>query len=248
MTKVLVCQHVAHESLGTLGPLFKDHGIRVRYANFGRHPDLHTSVEKYDGLVILGGPMNVDQSDRYPHLLHELKLIEQALKQGIPILGICLGAQLIAKALGASVYDNAEKEIGWYNLNLTAAASEDSLFQHFRASERVFQWHGQTFDLPQGVTHLASSELCRHQAFRYDKQVYALQFHLEVDEKIINRWLSIECNQADLKMLAPKISPELIQQETPSQIVRLNQLSEQVFSHFSKNFGKQRRVLLPTSR
>jgi GMP synthase (glutamine-hydrolysing) len=114
MKKILVCQHVPYEILGTLNPLFKSQGCRIRYLNFGRHPDAKISLEGYHGLVILGGPMNVDQESRYPHLTHEMELIEQALKKDLPILGICLGAQLIAKVLGAEVRPNSAKEIGWH--------------------------------------------------------------------------------------------------------------------------------------
>src|ERR1041385_5239346 len=125
--RLLVLQHVAHEILGTLDPLLKRAGFRIRYINFSRHPDAQPSVDGYDGLVILGGPMSVDDSDRLPHLVTEMHLIEQAMKRDLPVLGICLGAQLIAKTLGAAVYPNREKEIGWYDV----APSDDAKKQTF---------------------------------------------------------------------------------------------------------------------
>src|SRR5262245_35056912 len=121
MTKLLVLQHVAHEILGTLNPLLKSHGFRIRYVNFGRHPDAEPSLEGYQGLVILGGPMSVHDTKIHPHLKTELTLIDQALKRGVPMLGICLGAQLVARALGADVKPNRYKEIGWYDVSPTSA-------------------------------------------------------------------------------------------------------------------------------
>src|SRR5258706_612346 len=115
MKKLLVCQHVPHEILGTLNPLLKRAGFRIRYVNFARHPDAQPRLDGYDGLVILGGPMSVNDSHRLPHLSTEMKLIEAALQRNLPVLGICLGSQLIAKTLGANVYPNREKEIGCTN-------------------------------------------------------------------------------------------------------------------------------------
>src|SRR5204863_9872367 len=116
MKKLLVLQHVAHELLGTLNPLLKRSGFRIRYVNFARHPDAQPSLDGYNWLVVLGGPMSVNDADRLPHLTTEMRLIEEALRRNIPVLGICLGAQLIAKTLGADVYPNKEKEIGWYDV------------------------------------------------------------------------------------------------------------------------------------
>ncbi|MFQ5903231.1 MAG: gamma-glutamyl-gamma-aminobutyrate hydrolase family protein, partial [Candidatus Binatia bacterium] len=135
MRKLLVCQHVAFEILGTLDPLFKSCGFRIRYVNFGRHPDAQPSLEGYHGLVVLGGPMNANQVDQYPHLATEMNLIEQAIGKGIPVLGVCLGAQLIAKALGAKVTENQEKEIGWYDVSPTEEGKSDPLLAHFRDKE-----------------------------------------------------------------------------------------------------------------
>jgi GMP synthase-like glutamine amidotransferase len=120
--RLLVLQHVAHEILGTLDPLLRRAGFRIRYVNFSRYPDAQPSVDGYDGLIILGGPMSVNDAERLPHLVTEMHLIEQAMKRDLPVLGICLGAQLIAKTLGAAVYPNCEKEIGWYDIAPTEEA------------------------------------------------------------------------------------------------------------------------------
>jgi GMP synthase (glutamine-hydrolysing) len=247
MPRILVCQHVAHEILGTLNPLLKSAGFRIRYMNFGRHPDAEPSLEGYNGLVVLGGPMSVNHVERHPHLGTEMRLIEQALEKDLPVLGICLGAQLIAKTLGARVFPNQEKEIGWYDLFPTKAATDDPVCGRLGPAEKVFQWHGDTFDIPQGAVHLASSPLCASQAFRYGPNVYALQFHLEVDEPMIERWLTVPMHVKEIENLNGKIDPQKIREETPAHIHRLKQLSDKVFGDFINLFGpRERRHRLPS--
>ncbi|HYD50505.1 MAG TPA: gamma-glutamyl-gamma-aminobutyrate hydrolase family protein [Terriglobales bacterium] len=245
MAKLLVLQHVAHEILGTLNPLLKSHGFRIRYVNFGRHPDAQPSLDGYQGLVILGGPMGVYDSNVHTHLRTELKLIEQALEREMPMLGICLGAQLIAHSLGAEVKPNRYKEIGWYDVAPTAAGANDKMFAHFRSVERIFQWHGDTFDIPRGAAHLAASAACSHQAFRYGERVYGLQFHLEVDEAMIDRWLRVPVNREELSLMPDAIDPDEIRFETHQRIGRSMQLSDAVFGEFIKLFAlRPKRVML----
>jgi GMP synthase (glutamine-hydrolysing) len=247
MKKLLVVQHVAFEILGTLNPLLKSAGFRIRYVNFGRHPEAQPCLDRYHGLVVLGGPMNADQFDRFPHLETEVKLIENAIDRDVPVLGICLGAQLIAMALGAEVKRNPQKEIGWYDVSLTDAGRQDPLFAHFEPTERIFQWHGDTFCLPKGCTHLASSPTCANQAFRYRSNVYGLQFHMEVDEPLIERWLRVPIHRREIEALNGAVDPETIRQETTQFIDRSKALSDRTFSELIKLFGApRRRVLLPS--
>jgi GMP synthase (glutamine-hydrolysing) len=174
MKRLLVFQHVPHEILGTFNPLLKQAGFRIRYINFGRTPDAAPNVEKYDGLIVLGGPMCVSQMDSHPHLQTEINAIHQAMELRMPVLGICLGAQLIATALGAKVHKNPVKEIGWYEVAPTPAGERDPLFKRFNGTEKIFQWHGDTFDIPHGAEHLAASPDCANQAFRYGDRTYGL--------------------------------------------------------------------------
>lgn len=245
--KLLVCQHVPFEILGTLDPLFRNQGFRIRYVNFGRHPHAQPELRRYRGMVVLGGPMNVDEVDRHPHLETEVRLIREAVARQMPVLGICLGAQLIAKALGAKVYPNGVKEIGWYDVSVTPEGAADPLFSHFRPTERIFQWHGDTFDLPEGAVRLAESAACRNQAFRYGTNVYGLQFHLEVDQPMIHRWLEVPVNRAELESLDGAISPDRIRAETSVHIGNLTALSERTFGEFVKLFRlPPRRRALPS--
>ncbi len=247
MPRLLVCQHVPHEILGTLNPLLKRAGFRIRYVNFGRYPDAQPGLDGYNGLVVLGGPMSVNHEARHPHLTTEMRLVEEAIERDLPVLGICLGAQLIAKTLGARVYENDEKEIGWYDVTPTEPARSDPVASHLGATEKLFQWHGDTFDIPAGAVHLASSPLCASQAFRYRTSVYGLQFHLEVDEPMIERWLTVPMHVKEIESLAGKIDPQKIRRDTPAHIHRLKQLSDKVFGDFIKLFGaRERKYRLPS--
>ncbi len=240
MKKLLVCQHVAFEILGTLNPLFKAAGFRMRYVNFGRHPDAQPHLDGYHGLVILGGPMSVDEVGDHPHLSTELRLIERAIETHIPVLGICLGAQLIAKALGARVEQNPEREIGWYPVTLTAAARADPLLQHFRATEQLFQWHRDTFDIPRGAVHLASSPQCSSQAFRYGTNIYGFQFHLEADEHLIERWLRVPVHRREIESMNGKVDPDSIRRQTAGHIERMKELSRHTFGEFVELLGMRK--------
>lgn len=245
MPRLLVFQHVAHEILGTLDPLLRDAGFRIKYVNFERHPDAEPNLDGYDGLIVLGGPMNVDEVEDYPNLRTEVKLIQDAVSREMPILGICLGSQLLAKALGAKVRKNSEKEIGWYELSPTKDGESDPLISNFTNLEKIFQWHGDTFELPRGAKLLASSPLCTNQAFRFADNVYGFQFHLEVDKPMIERWLNVPENKKEIEDLQGKIDPDQIRDDTPHYISRLNDLSTSVFGNFTDLFGynKKRRTL-----
>jgi GMP synthase (glutamine-hydrolysing) len=247
MRRLLVFQHVPHEILGTLDPLLRDAGFRIRYVNFGRNPDALPDLDRYHGLIVLGGPMNCDQVTRHRHLLTEVAAIQAAIRDGKPVLGICLGAQLLARALGAPVTPHHSKEIGWYDVAPTTHGGQDPLFRHFETSEKIFQWHGDTFAIPHGAVHLAASAACAHQAFRFGHNVYGLQFHLEVDEPMIHRWLKAPGNRRELDSLRGTIDPAGIVQETPLFIARSHSLGTAVFSDFIRLFqGRHRRTVLPS--
>ena len=246
MKRLLVFQHVAHELLGTLHPLLTSAGFKLSYVNFGSHPGAQPTLDGYHGLIVLGGPMSVNDTVRLPHLTTEMKSIEEALRRDLPVLGICLGAQLIAKTLGSSVYPNKEKEIGWYDVSPTAEAAGDPLLGVFRKTEKIFQWHGDTFDIPRDTLHLAFSALCAHQAFRYGTNVYGLQFHLEVDQPMIDRWLQVDENKKEIGALGGMIDLERIHRETLLHIERLQQLGDCVFTQFIQLFGgEQKTIRLP---
>jgi len=133
----------------------------------------------------MGGPMSVHDEDQYDWLTEEKKFIEKAIVRGKKVIGICLGAQLIAEVLGSRVYKNSEKEIGWMPVQLTEEGKKSSVFSDFADGQTVFHWHGETFDLPNSAIQLARTEACEQQAFLYDGHVLGLQFHMESTEETV---------------------------------------------------------------
>lgn len=192
MAKVLVFQHVKVEPQGLLSMFLRKHNIRVRYVNFSRQSNPDINISKYDGLVVLGGAMSAYDDDNYPHLAVERKFIKQALDYNIPILGICLGAQLLAQVLGAKVKRHVKREIGWYELSSCPSIVDDPLFFDLKDNQKVFQWHTDTFDIPKDAKLLATGYGCHNQIFNYNNVAWGMQCHLEVDDVLINRWLSSE--------------------------------------------------------
>lgn len=232
MQPVVVLQHVPRETLGSLEAILHRAGLPWRYIELFAEPPQRLDVEEAAGLIVLGGPMNVDETDRYPFLAAEVQWIQQAVARSIPLLGICLGSQLLAKACGARVYPNAVKEIGWYEVELTPAARDDWLFAECPPRPTVFQWHGDTFDLPAGAVLLATGPLCRHQAFRVGSRAYGLQFHIEMTAELIDSWLDHPENDAELASL-PYIDPQQIRRQTPVMLPRLEAVGTEVLRRFA---------------
>ncbi len=184
--RVLTFRHSPFDDLGLIGDVLDAHSIQHDYADLYASPDAEPPINEADGLIFMGGSMSVN--DDLPFIHREIQYIRTATEMGKPILGVCLGAQLIAKALGARVYSNPVKEVGWALVTFTNAARHDPLFTDFTASEMIFHWHGETSDLPPGAELLASSMACRNQAFRCGNRTYGLQFHLEVTPDMIVQW------------------------------------------------------------
>jgi GMP synthase-like glutamine amidotransferase len=204
---VLAFRHAPLEGIGTIAAALARHGVACRLggralAGAGLQSRL---LPDTSGLILMGGPMSAN--DDLPWIPHEIAAIQEAVRRGIPVLGVCLGSQLIARALGARVYRNPQKEIGWFPLHWTPAASTDPLFHGFSGPETVFQWHGETFDLPPGAEHLAYSAACRHQAFRVGGNVYGIQFHLEVTSQIVADWLRQDAACGDLREATAAVDP-----------------------------------------
>ena len=247
MPRLLVFQHVAAEPLGTLDPLIRRRGHRIRFKNFDRHPDAQLNVDRYRGLVVLGGPMNVEDHPHRPHLANEMRAIERMLKQGKPVLGICLGAQLLAHVLGAPVSRNEVPEIGWYPLQKTEAGHADPVLEPLQLDTPVFQWHGCHFDIPRDAVHLARSAQCEQQAFRYGDNAYGFQFHLEMDEQLVERWLANPMYRDELAASGLAHDEHAIRAQTRQHIAAMQQQADAVFNNFLDLVGRpQRRYTLPS--
>ncbi|MGA2798418.1 MAG: gamma-glutamyl-gamma-aminobutyrate hydrolase family protein [Thermoguttaceae bacterium] len=230
---VLILRHVPHESAGTLENALATAHLEFQYLDLFHEYPGSLDCGQYLGLVVLGGPMNVDEVQKHPFLGDDIRWIRQTVEAGIPMLGICLGSQLLAKAFGARVYPGRIKEIGWYPLELTIAAAEDRLFAGCGPNLTVFQWHGDTFDLPPGAVHLAQSPLCRNQAFRIGPSAYGLQFHIEMTVEMIEDWLTESGNRGELASL-DYIDAKLIRQKTPQDLPGLQTLADKVLGRFAE--------------
>jgi GMP synthase-like glutamine amidotransferase len=227
--RALVLQHVAVEGPGSLGSYLEARGWKLETVALHADARLPEDAQGYQAVIVMGGPMGVYDEAAYPFLRDEHQFLTQVLAQGVPLLGICLGSQLLAKALGARVYRSPQKEIGWYTVDLTPAGVADPLFADLTSPVPVFQWHGDAFDIPAGATPLASSPLCTHQAFRYGDQVYGLLFHLELTPAIIHSWL--EAFHDELVSLPGVIDPERIVAEIPHRLVGYQQVGARVFAN-----------------
>jgi len=186
MMRLRCLQHVPFEGPANIEVWARERGHAFSRTLLYRGEAL-PSTDEFDWLIILGGPMGVHDEDRYPWLAPEKRLIEAAIGEGKIVLGVCLGAQLIARVLGAEVYRNRYKEIGWFPVTLTPEAAGSPVFRTLPRSFIAFHWHGDTFDLPPGSIRVAESEGCRNQAFEYNGRVIGLQFHLESSLESIGR-------------------------------------------------------------
>lgn len=189
--------------------------------------------------------MNSDQIDSYPNLVTEVEIIREAVERDMSVLGICLGAQLLAKVIGGAVSRNPLREIGWYDVQLTAAGARDPVLADFESRQRVFQWHEDGISLPPAAVHLASSPHSLVQAFRFGEHAYGFQFHLEANASLIDRWLSVPDNLAVLADEQGNISPAQIRSQVPDYIGALEELSRLTFSRWIDRFeiGSRRRAL-----
>lgn len=198
MKNILTIQNIQCETLGTLKELFQSDGYKIK--NIDAQTDtIPVNSESYNAIVILGGPMSVYEQMNY--LKEEEILIRDAIKRNVPVLGICLGSQLIAHAVGGRVYKGVRKEIGWYDVNITDIGEKDLFNGTGYKTIRVFQWHGDTYDLPRGAAIMATSTLYP-QAFRIGSAV-GIQFHLEVNREMIERWIKEYKNEMKDENIQP---------------------------------------------
>ncbi len=172
---VHVLQHVAFEDIGSMDPWLESRSAKIQYTRFFDGQTL-PRLDNLDLIIAMGGPMSVNDESILTWLRPEKQFLRDAVKHGIPLLGVCLGAQLIASALGSRVYQNPQKEIGWFPIEAVTTGGEAFLFPK---KCTVFHWHGETFDLPPRAVRLARSAVCENQAFQIGKHVIGLQFHLE---------------------------------------------------------------------
>jgi GMP synthase (glutamine-hydrolysing) len=210
MKSVLAIRHVAFEDAGSFASILAARNFSLRYLDAG--VDSFSEIDPLDSdlLIVLGGPIGVYEEESYPFLVDEIDFIRTRLKKDLPTLGICLGSQLIAKALGASVYPGPQKEIGWKPLTLTEAGKSSPVSPLAGNKTSMLHWHGDTFDLPQGATLLASTDVCKHQVYSVGKNVIAFQCHPEACAATMERWLiGHTCELGHAKISVPDLRTQI---------------------------------------
>ncbi len=192
--RIHTLQHVPFEGLAYIGYWLEQSKHHVSTTHFYQDYHLPQSSE-FDALIILGGPMGIYDDQQYPWLRVERKFIKHTIEDGKPVLGICLGSQFIADALGSNVYAHRQKEIGWFRLDKTDIANNSAFGKHLPQQFTALHWHGDTFDLPNMATPLLTSEACENQAFSFEDRVLALQFHLEMTPVSIDNIVKFCANE-----------------------------------------------------
>ena len=229
MAKIWVLQHHPAENLGSIAEALEEAALAWQYVRiFDGHP-IPRDMTGAGGLIIMGGPEAVYHLDRHPYLRDEIALIENALKQNRPILGVCLGSQLLAAALGATVRRGDDKEIGWYRVRLSEAAAGDRLMRGLPAEFVAAHWHGDLFYLPAGATALASSDKTPIQAYRYGDKAYGLLFHAEMTEAILTAL--VDEFREGLKRVG--IDGDAILAEAPRYLPELERVGAAIFGRWA---------------
>jgi GMP synthase (glutamine-hydrolysing) len=234
-TSWIVLRHTPAEGLGLLANALRDYGVHNRYLDVPRGDPLPKDVRTVGGVIVLGGPMGAYETDRHPFLAAESAFVEKAIAAGRPVLGVCLGAQLIAQVLGARVFPGEHREVGWAPVDLTEDGRDDPLFAGLGDTLTVFHLHGDTYELPPDATNLARTPLYEQQAFRWGDTVYGFQFHLEFTEPMIQR-LATE-PQSQQYFAAAGVDPKQLVAETGARVAQLSETATEVFRRYFQQCG-----------
>jgi GMP synthase (glutamine-hydrolysing) len=231
MKPVLCVRNDGDDTLGITEVALAEHGVTVvRLDAFDAEPRW-PSLDEVSGMVVFGGEMNADEIERYPYLLTQRDLMRRAVDAGLPVLGICLGAQMLARVLDARVYRAPLRELGFKPLRITEAGQADPLLGAFHSGDRVFQWHEDTFDLPDGAELLAAGDDVQVQAFRMGSNAWGVQFHFEVDAQGVDAWLRVA--EPSLERVW-KRSAEDVREELRLYLDAQQQRSRRLFEAFAR--------------
>jgi GMP synthase (glutamine-hydrolysing) len=201
---ILFLKHIGIEGPETICDFFKKKKFQMKELELQKGDPLPSDLKNIEAVVSLGGPMNVYEEEKYPFLAAEDKFIKKVLKEEIPFLGVCLGSQLLSKAAGSSVGKSPVKEVGFFGVDLTKQGEHDPLFHGLKNKFEVYQWHEDMFEIPKNGKLLASSPNCPHQAFRYGRNAYGLQFHVEITDKTIIDWTDEYFKSGDAFLLGKR--------------------------------------------
>ncbi len=229
MSHVTCFQHIDCEGPGSLLEVLRSKGIRVELLKPFQGDAVPARLG--DGLVVLGGPMGVYEESRYPWMTAELNAIRKCLDSSLPVLGVCLGSQMLAHAAGGRVFKGPSQEVGWFPITLTERGHLDPLLLGLPKEFNAFHWHGDTFTLPTGAALLAGSTAYPHQIFRVGPNTYGFQCHLEVTEEMVKSWMEVYAKE--LRPQGGPLAPEPIENRLAENAKELNGLAERVFTRFA---------------
>ena len=230
MSRCLVVQHVEPERSYAIGDALSSAGVPVDTRRVFVGDSLTADISGFNGLVVMGGPMSANSDHGFSSRRAEIALLASALDRGIPTLGICLGAQLLALAAGGSVHTgSAGPEIGWGSVDLTAAATSDPLVEGLPSPLTVLHWHNDTFALPEGATRLAASQQYPNQAFRVGERAWGFQFHIEVDRRAVSAFLDTFGEEAR----SAGTEPESIALASTARLDELGPIRERIAHRFA---------------
>jgi GMP synthase-like glutamine amidotransferase len=215
--RILILQHIACEPPGVYEDILVEKGASIHRVEIDEGQPL-PDWRGFDAILAMGGPMSVNDGDTLPWLAAEKRLVREAVLAGKPYWGVCLGVQLLAASLGARVYAGARPEVGILPVHLTVEAQTDAVFSGLPQDFLTFQWHGETFDLPEGAVLLATSPDYPNQAFRCKEKAYGVQFHLEVTAGLVKQWSQVPAYQAALERVlgvggAAKMLDDIIREQ-----------------------------------
>jgi GMP synthase (glutamine-hydrolysing) len=225
-----VLQHAQSETLGLIEDSLRSASKIFQYLRTFEGQPIPPDPNGYSALIVMGGPMGVYETTRYPFLLQEMRLIEGFVKKRLPVLGICLGSQLLAACFGARVQKGRRKEIGWYPIELSTEGKQDPVWQNVPSRFVAYHWHGDIFELPKGAALLASSEITPVQAYRYDERVYGVLFHMEVSENQIRQMLSEFADEIEQENL----SAGKMMDQAKSHLGSAQEIGAAVFNRWAK--------------
>lgn len=234
MPNIAVLQHVECETLGMMENIFRENNIDFSYIQTFNGDTIPVDLDDFNALIIMGGPMGVYEYDKFPFISDEITLVKNCLQTKKPILGICLGSQLLASALGSDIVPGPAKEIGWYKIHLDNQSNNDPLFHDFDDSFTAFLWHGDIFDLPPDATKLASSDLTDCQAFKFGTNAYGLLFHLETTRQIALNM--VDKFKDEIK--EQNITDDSLLDNLDNRIANLSNIGNIVFTRWIESFVK----------
>jgi GMP synthase (glutamine-hydrolysing) len=235
----IALRHVEYEDLGLLAPVLRDAGWEVSYRETARDDLGDPAIDAAGLVIVLGGPFGAYETATYPFLGKEVAILERRLAKNLPTLGICLGAQLMAKALGARVFPGPVKEVGWGEVELTAQGRASALSPLAEAGAKVVHWHGDTFDLPSGAMRLASNANYQNQAFAFGDAALALQFHLEADAATLEKWYVGYARDLPGDLISREMSVAEFRTETEDAAPQAGARAARIFSAWLRNIDRR---------